>query len=36
MDNHQTGKFYDDIADKYHWFYASWESAMDRQMAEKS
>lgn len=34
MDNHQTEKFYDNIAEKYHWFFSSWDSLMKRQMQE--
>ncbi|MBH1940907.1 class I SAM-dependent methyltransferase [Mobilitalea sibirica] len=34
MGNHQTESFYERIADKYHWFFSSWDNAMKRQMQE--
>jgi glycine/sarcosine N-methyltransferase len=34
MGNHQTEKFYDNIAEKYHWFFSSWDDVMKRQMQE--
>ncbi|KKI91468.1 hypothetical protein WQ54_14435 [Bacillus sp. SA1-12] len=29
---HGTEKFYDNIAEKYHWFFSSWDDVMERQM----
>jgi glycine/sarcosine N-methyltransferase len=34
MCNHQTEKFYENIAEKYHWFFSSWDEVMKRQMQE--
>lgn len=34
MCNHQTEKFYETIAQKYHWFFSSWDKVMERQMKE--
>ncbi len=34
MTNHTAKKFYNNIAEKYHWFFSSWDDVMQRQMQE--